>query len=161
MISDKALTAQMQEQLDGLYRLSLSILCSQADAQDAVQQGMLRAWEKRRQVSEESKIRAWLTRIVINECRNIQRKRMRVFPVERMPEGAQRDVRMETDELKEAVGALEEKLRMPLLLHYMEGFTEKEIAGILGVPATTVKSRLYRARRALEQELGDAEVRFV
>ena len=161
MISDKALTAQMQEQLDGLYRLSLSILRAHADAQDAVQQGMLRAWEKRRQVSETSKIRAWLTRIVINECRNIQRKRMRVFPVDQMPEGAQADTRMEEDGLKEAIDALPEKLRTPLLLHYMEGFSEKEIAGILGVPATTVKSRLYRARRMLEQELEDAEVRFV
>ena len=161
MISDRALTAQMQFQLDGLYRLSLSILRSQADAQDAVQQGMLRAWEKRHQVSEESKIRAWLTRIVVNECRNIQRKRMRVFPVAQMPEGMQADTREEADSLKEAIGALEEKIRTPLLLHYMEGFSEKEIAGILGVPATTVKSRLYRARRTLEQELEEAEVRFV
>ena len=160
MISDKALTAGMQDQLNGLYRLSLSILRSQADAQDAVQQGMLRAWEKRRQVSEESKIRAWLTRIVVNECRNIQRKRMRVFPVAQMQEGIQADTRMETDRLKEAIGALEEKLRTPLLLHYMEGFSEKEIAGILGIPATTVKSRLHRARKALKKELADAEVRF-
>ena len=161
MISDKALTAQMQSQLTGLYRLSMSMLRSHADAQDAVQQGMLRAWEKRRQVSEESKIRAWLTRIVVNECRNIQRKRMHAFPVAQMPEDAQVDAHMEMDSLKSAIDVLEEKLRTPLLLHYMEGFSEKEIAGILGIPSTTVKSRLYRARRMLEQELGDAEVRFV
>lgn len=158
MISDQALTIKMHEQLGGLYRLSLSILRSHADAQDAVQQGMLRAWEKRRQVSDEGKIRAWLTRIVVNECRNIQRKRMRVYPVADMPESGEE---METGELKAAIDSLEEKLRTPLLLKYMDGFSEKEIAGIVGVPVTTVKSRLYRGRRALEHALGDAEVRFV
>ena len=160
MISDKALTAQMQDQLVPLYRLSLSILRSQADAQDAVQQGMLRAWEKRRQVSDEGKARAWLTRIIINECRNIQRKRMRVFPVAEMPEGMhEHETRNEI--LKEAMDALDEKLRTPLLLHYMDGFSEKEIAGILGIPTTTVKSRMHRARKALQAGLSDAEVRFV
>ncbi|MBQ7886356.1 MAG: sigma-70 family RNA polymerase sigma factor [Clostridia bacterium] len=160
MISDRALTAQMQEQLSGLYRLSLSILRSQADAQDAVQQGMLRAWEKRRQVSEEGKIRAWLTRIVVNECRNIQRKRMRVFPVADMPKGAQAEYMSEESELREAIDALPEKLRTPLLLSCMEGFSEREIAQALGVPATTVKSRLHRARKALRAALADEEVRF-
>ena len=160
MISDKALTAQMQDQLVPLYRLSLSILRSQADAQDAVQQGMLRAWEKRRQVSDEGKARAWLTRIIINECRNIQRKRMRVFPVAEMPEGMhEHETRNEI--LKEAMDALDEKLRTPLLLHYMDGFSEKEVAGILGIPTTTVKSRMHRARKALQAGLSDAEVRFV
>ena len=160
MVSDKALTAQMQLQLEPLYRLSLSILRSQADAQDAVQQGMLRAWEKRRQVSDENKIRAWLARIVINECRNIQRKRMRVFPVADMPEEGPADC-MPGGELKAAIAALEEKLRTPLLLHYMEGFSEKEIAAALSIPQTTVKSRLHRARKVLRSELEDAEVRFV
>ena len=160
MVSDKALTAGMQEQLAPLYRLSLSILHSQADAQDAVQQGMLRAWEKRRQVSEEYKIRAWLARIVVNECRNIQRKLMRVFPMAEMPDGAQ-EGETQSDCLKAAMNALPEKLRTPLLLHYMDGFSEKEIASILSIPGTTVKSRMHRARKALRIELEDAEVRFI
>ena len=160
MVSESALTEKMQQQLAPLYRLSLSILRSPADAQDAVQQGMLRAWEKRRQVSEEYKIRAWLARIVVNECRNIQRKRMRVFPVAEMPDGAQ-EGEMQSDCLKAAMTALPEKLRTPLLLHYMDGFSEKEIASILSIPGTTVKSRMHRARKALRIELEDAEVRFV
>ena len=160
MVSERALTAQMQEQLEPLYRLSLSILRSTADAQDAVQQGMLRAWERRRQVSDEHKIRAWLARIVINECRNIQRKRMRAFPVAEMPDGAH-EGKARNDSLKEAIDALDEKLRTPLLLHYMDGFSEKEIASILSIPGTTVKSRIHRARKALRIELEDAEVRFI
>ena len=159
MISDKALTAQMQDQLVPLYRLSLSILRSQADAQDAVQQGMLRAWERRGQVSGEAKLRAWLTRIVINECRNIQRRRMRVFPTDELPR-AERGDEAEEGALREAMDALSEKLRTPLLLKYVNGFSEKEIAHALGVPVTTVKSRLHRARKALRTEFVDVEVRF-
>lgn len=84
---------------------------------------------------------------------------MRIFPVAEMPPDAH-DGEMPGGQLREAMGRLDEKLRTPLLLHYMDGFSEKEISGILGIPATTVKSRLYRARRALEREL-QAEVRFI
>ena len=63
--------------------------------------------------------------------------------------------------MRDAMDALPEKLRTPLLLKYMEGFSEQEIAGALGIPVTTVKSRLHRARKALRRMLEDAEVRFV
>ena len=59
-----------------------------------------------------------------------------------------------------AMDALAEKLRTPLLLRYMEGFTEKEIAQALGITLPAVKSRLHRARRALREEMGDSEVTF-
>ena len=87
MIDEAMFVREAEAMLPGLYRLSLSILRAQADAQDAVQQGMLRAWERRTQAREET-LRGWMTRIVINECRNIQRRRMRVVPAERMPERA-------------------------------------------------------------------------
>jgi len=80
--------------------------------------------------------------------------------VAQMPQGMQKAYEMEDGELRAAIDALPEKLRTPLLLHYMEGFSEREIAGVLGIPVTTVKSRLYRARKALRMELEDAEVRF-
>lgn len=155
MIDDRAFTREASEQLPALYRLSYSILRSQADAQDAVQQGMLRAWERRAQVSPEG-FRSWLTRIVINECHNIQRRRMRVFPVGEMPEREQQ----ESGELAEAIDALPERLRTPLLMRYMEGYSEREIAAALRVPVTTVKNRLFRARKALKKQLSGSEVTF-
>ena len=160
VIDERVFTETAQTQLAGLYRLSLSILASAADAQDAMQQGMLRAWERRGQVSDESRLRAWLMRIVINECRNIQRRRMRVFPVAEVPRSAQEGGEIADGSLKEAIDALDEKLRTTLLLRYMEGFSEREIAQALGVPVTTVKNRLFRARKALRAGLEDAEVRF-
>lgn len=158
MIEETDFVREAQAMLDGMYRLSMSILRRREDAQDAVQQAMLRAWERRAQVREGS-FRGWLTRIVINECRNIQRARMRVIPMDELPD---RPVPAQEDDgaLSMAMDALAEKLRTPLLLRYMEGFTEKEIAQALGVTLPTVKSRLHRARRALREELGDSEVTF-
>ena len=158
MIEETDFVREAQAMLDGMYRLSMSILRRREDAQDAVQQAMLRAWERRAQVREGS-FRGWLTRIVINECRNIQRARMRVIPMDELPE---RTAPAQEDDgaLALAMEALAEKLRTPLLLRYMEGFSEKEIAQALGVTLPTVKSRLHRARRALREELGDSEVTF-
>jgi len=154
VVSDKALTAGMQEQLAPLYRLSLSILHSQADAQDAVQQGMLRAWEKRRQVSEEYKIRAWLARIVVNECRNIQRKN-RWETVnnqeERIayPQDADRT-------MHDLILSLPDKLRLPVVLVFMEGMTGAQAAKALAIPQGTVHSRIHKARQILKTKWEEA-----
>ena len=59
--------------------------------------------------------------------------------------------------LADALSRLPEKLRTPLLLRYMEGFSVTETAGTLHVPETTVRSRLYRARKALREELDGEE----
>ena len=148
-----------EENMQSLYRLSVSILHTSHDAQDAVQQGLLRAWE-RLDTARPEQFRAWLTRIVINECHNIQRRRMRVVPVEQMPEGvAPDDLTAAENELRGAIENLPEKLRVPLLLRCMEGYSEKENAQTLGVPVTTVKNRLFRARRAVRAKI-DGEVTF-
>ncbi len=145
-----------QEALPILYKIAMGILRCDADARDAVQQALLKGWEKKEN-AQEGKFRWYLTRIVINECRNIQRQRMRVFPAE-MPPAVQK---MEPDyrDLYDAIFQLPEKLRLPLLLKYIEGCSEKEAAQALGIPVTTFKNRLYRARMELRKAL-DREVMF-
>jgi RNA polymerase sigma-70 factor (ECF subfamily) len=64
----------------------------------------------------------------------------------------------EQSELREAIDLLPESLRTPLLLHYMECYNDKETAGALGISVVAVKNRLYRARKALKQQLKDWEV---
>ena len=72
---------------------------------------------------------------------------MRVFPVETVPD---RPTAQENETgLKEAMDSLPEKLRLALLLKYMEGMTEKEAALALNISLTTLKSRLFRGRKAL------------
>ena len=133
--------------LPGLFRLAQSILRHREDAMDAVQQAIEKAWKAsgRMRPGEE---KAYIARIVINECRNIQRYRMRMttctdfdFP-ERKQEEPDR-------ELYEAVANLPEKYRTPLLLRYMEGYSEKEAAEALKISTGALKSRLFRARNQL------------
>lgn len=144
-----AFEALYRDMLPGLYRLAQSILRHTADAQDAVQQAAVNAWQARGRIRPGNE-RAYFTRIVINECRNIQRKRMRILPVADVPD----TVCMPPDtELKIAVAGLPEDLRLPLLLKYMEGYSEKEAAAALDITVPALKARLHRARRRLAKEL--------
>lgn len=133
--------------LPGLFRLAQSILRHREDAMDAVQQAIEKAWKAsgRMRPGEE---KAYITRIVINECRNIQRYRMRVTPCTDFdfPERKQEEP---DRELYEAVANLPEKYRLPLLLRYMEGYSEKEAAEALKISTGALKSRLFRARNQL------------
>ena len=156
MISDDQFTQETIVLTPSLYRISMSILRHEADCRDAVQQALLNVWAARGRL-EETRFRAYLTRAVINECRNIQRKRMRETPIDEMPD-IEYVMQPEQSELREAIDLLPESLRMPLLLHYMERFNEKETAGALGITVVAVKNRLYRARKALKQQLKDWEV---
>ena len=138
----------------GLYRLAQGILRQEADAQDAVQQAAVKAWAAIDRIGQE-KEKAYITRIVINECRNIQRHRQRTVPMEE-PEriGFAANV---NSELKAVVEALPETLRLPLLLRYMEGYSEKEAAEALRISRNTLRARLKRARAKLRAEWMDTE----
>ena len=145
-----------QALLPTLYRIAISIVRSDADARDAVQQALLRAWEKRERIKAAT-FRAYICRIVVNESRNVQRQRMRVFPSELppMPEKTPPDYR----ELYEALQALPEHLRLCVVFKYLHDLSEKEAAQALGIPVTTFKTRLFRARKLLKTSL-EREVTF-
>ena len=137
-----------------LYRVARGYLRTWDECADAVQEALCKAWDKRKRV-DESYFRPWLTRIVINECHNIGRRKKRLIPVaeperEPVPEPV-------LPELADALEALPEKLRLPLTLHYLEGFSVEEIARILRIPAGTVKSRLHQARSQLRVQWLETE----
>lgn len=155
MIEESRFVAEVTQMRDMLYRLSVSYLRSDADAQDAVQQAIESAWRHRGRVEPQA-FRPWLTRIVINACKSQLRKKRRVFLSDRLECYAGAAPPPDVT-LADALSRLPEKLRTPLLLHYMEGFSVTETAGALHVPETAVRSRLYRARKALREELGGEE----
>ena len=134
-----------------LYRVCYAMLPQAADREDAVQECLKKAWEKRGSLRDERYLQTWVIRILINECHNIQRRAKREAPAEALPdrpapEGADR-------ELHDALLHLETKLRLPIVLHYMEGYSVAEIARMLRLPAGTVKSRMLRGRKALKDML--------
>lgn len=136
-----------------LRRIAYSIVRNEHDAQDAVQQALLAIWA-RRECVEFARLKPYLTRAVMNACRDIQRARQKAIPMKEMPEMSYQPP---DGMLADAVERLPEELRLPLLLHYMEGYKLAEIAGALGQSLPQVTSRLFRARKRLKRMLEEAE----
>lgn len=131
-----------------LYRVARGYLRQEADCLDAISEAIARAWHKLPTLRQEQYFDTWLTRILIRECVNVQRRQKRVTPVDALPESmAAADSGGEA--LCAALDELPQKLRMVAVLHYMEGYTVAETAQILRVPKGTVCSRLKTAREKL------------
>lgn len=134
---------------DTLYRVSATLLPQMCDREDAIQECVYRALIKRERLRNDAAMRAWVVRILINECYQVMRRRKREFPVETLPEG---EVEAGADlEVRQTLMALPPALRLPVELHYIEGYKIEEIARMLRVPSGTVKSRLSRARKAMRE----------
>ena len=139
-----------------MYRVAVSILWNDEDAADAMQEAVLRAWQKRRSLRDERAFDVWLMRILLNECRNIQRKnRYRALPLEESLAGA---VAEPPDTgLQEALRRVPEQHRVALLLHHLDGYTVQEIAQMLRLPESTVRGRIYEGRKRLKTLLEEAK----
>ncbi|MBR6787150.1 MAG: RNA polymerase sigma factor [Clostridia bacterium] len=137
-----------------MYRVSCMYLSSPHDREDAVQEALHKAWEKRAQLRDETLIKTWMIRILINECRNIQRKKKNFALWEECVEPVCEDTeREERLLLRTALFSLSEKERMPLVLHYIEGYGVEQVAKMLRLPAGTVKSRMRKGREHLRELL--------
>ncbi len=137
---------------DTLYKVSYSLLPMMCDREDAVQECIRKAWEKRDQLRTDAYMQTWVVRILIHECYRLSRRSKREFPSEEVP---RRDVSpMRDHDLHDAILKLSEKLRIPVVMHYMEGWELKKIAAVLRLPLGTVKTRLSKARKQLKDILG-------
>lgn len=142
---------------DRLYRMTCGQLREAQDRKDAVQEAILKAWQGRSRLRNPAHFETWLIRILINECHNIQRANRRTVSVDSLPEQSYTEPQFEGGdaELRAAVMALPMKLRLPVLLHYIEGYRTDEAARILRVPVGTVRSRLKKARDVLKKQLDE------
>ena len=145
--------AEIETCSDMMYRVAWSILRNEADVQDALQDAVLKAWEKRDKLQEKKYFRTWMTRILINVCYDTQRMHRKIVPLDEIP--VQSSSAPDPD-LAMALEALPEKLRLPLVLCYSEGMTYEEAADVLRIPMTTLRGRLRRGKKELRKEL-DAE----
>lgn len=134
-----------------LYRVAYTILRNDDACKDALQDTALKAWEKRGTLKELRYFRTWITRILINTCYDMQRKRRRMVSIEDVPEP---QVAAPDISLAMVLQSLPEKLRLPLVLYYSEGLTYAEIAQALRLPMATVRGRIHRAKGQLRKELG-------
>ena len=134
-----------------LYRVAKSILRDDEDCADAIQSAILNAFDKLNTLKQEKFFTTWLTRILINECYQILRSRREQVSYEEYMESQESP--QEGGEVYRAVLSLEELYRMPFVLHYIEGYSVKEVASILQISVSNVKIRLSRARKRLQDML--------
>lgn len=159
-MDEQFFTAEVKARERSLYRIAISYMRRDADAVDAVQDALLTAWEKRHSLREPAYFGTWLTRILINACKGRLRRMPREVALAEVPDAGAQEMTEDRLVLREALESLNLKYRMPLVLHYLDGYPVKEVAHILRLPVGTVKSRLSRARGLMQEKLNKQEVFF-
>lgn len=143
-----------------MYKVSISILNNDEDAADDIQDTILACWEKMHTLKELKYFKTWMTRILINSCYDIRKQQMKFVPYEEETQQGVTELTNDRDnnyEIKEALLALDEKYRVPIILFYGQGYRIKEIADILHMPMGTVQTRLSRGRKQLKKYYGVEE----
>ena len=162
--------------IDSLYGAALRMTRNPADAEDLVQDTMLRAYRAFDRFEAGTNLKAWLFRIMTNAYINTYRKKQRepqnvsADEIEdfdlyqelknhdsqfgETPEKIVLDRLVDSDIL-EAIEDLPDQFRLAVVLSDIEGFSYAEMAQIMGVPMGTVMSRLHRGRKALQKRLWD------
>ena len=154
-MTEAFLSGAMDRHGDAVYRLALCRLQNTADAQDVYQDTFLRLFQQPEAPGwEEERLKAWLLRTAMNRCADIgRRRRVRsAIPLQELPEIAGRDSYGYID-LLDAVNRLPEKQRTIFHLRYAEGYKTQQISRLLGIPDSTVRVNLNRARLTLRKEL--------
>jgi RNA polymerase sigma-70 factor (ECF subfamily) len=150
-----------RHELDRAYRLAGLLLADRTEAEDAVQDALVRAWDRRATLRDPTGFAAWFDRILVNGCRDRLRRRRRVrfLELDRAREAAIRDpfrALLDRDEATRALAAVDPDQRVVVILHYWADLTLTDVAERTGWPVGTVKSRLHHALRRLEAKLGAA-----
>ena len=168
-----AFEALVRLKVDAVYGTALAILGHEADAQDAVQEAFVAAWRSLAGLRDPDRFEAWFGRIVVNACRMSLPQATRRARDHRpgqlaaarptAPTATSANVRARTDRwptsppppttFDRAFERLTADERALLVLRHRDELPVAEIAARLGIPAGTVKSRLFAARRALERAL--------
>ena len=148
-MNEKEFSRRVRNCRDKLWRVSYAILRNGADCDDALQEALLRAWRQIGSLREEKYFETWLTRILINEAKRILKKR--AGGGQALPETVEA-AEAGNRELHDAMMALPVGLRVPLVLHYAEGYSVKEVAEMLQLPVTTVQWRLHSARKQIRDD---------
>ena len=156
MFTDEQFTYLTTAYIDTVFRVALNYCKSRDDAEDITQTVFLKLLKQTKPFDSEVHIKHWLIRVTINECKKLFLRPWRndasfddyaatlTFP---SPEHS---------DLFYAVMALPGKYRLPIYLHYYEGYTTEQIGQLLNIPKGTVCIRLKRGRELLKQSLQEA-----
>lgn len=130
----------------GLYKTAIAMLRNDADAADAIQDAVLNSYENLQSLKKPQFFKTWITRILINQCNRILKRRGNIVPIHEHPELEYTAPDTSGRAFIELLNKLEEQYRIVLYLFYVEEFSIKEISSILEMNENTVKTRLSRGR---------------
>jgi len=146
---------------DRLYALAYSLLGSRTDAEDAVQETFLGAFQRVDSFEGRSTLKTWLVRILVNQAYKTRRsrrvRRTEPIDVQKADDDGQLQNRSASIAVESRIDvqamldSLSAEHREVIVLRELEGFSYEEMAKALGVPVGTIESRLYRARQELKQ----------
>jgi RNA polymerase sigma-70 factor (ECF subfamily) len=174
----KRFEASLTPILTAAYGTALHMTRNCEDAEDLVQEAALQAFRAFDSFQEGTNFKAWFFRILTNLFINAYRKRQREPEIDTLSEHEDAPAlylfkrtremgmhsgnpdpaalvieKVEVEQVSRAIAALPEDYRVVSVLYFMEEFSYQEIAAIVGCPVGTVRSRLHRGRRMLQQAL--------
>lgn len=148
----------VRTQSQRLYLIALSFTKNQADAEDRLQNVYLKLWNCKKEFNSDEHMAKWLTKVCINESKDLLRLhfRKRNVPLEEAINLSNIDNTQDIDLIK-AVMSLPKNQRTVIHLFYFEDLQINEIAKLLNIKESTVKTRLSRSRQKLKVKLGDED----
>ena len=141
---------------DTLFRVAYSYLKNPSDAQDVMQETLLKFYLEQKPFDSEEHQRRWLIRVAVNESKKLLRSAWRRRSVPMEEETAVAFDTLAQRELFEQVMALPPRYRLSVYLYYYESFSVREIAQVMGANLSTVQTWLMRARGLLREALQEA-----
>ncbi len=141
---------RVEELRDKLYKTALLYLGSASLAIDAVDEAVYKGLRNHWKLRQLEYFTTWMTRILINECHNEQRRQKRFCPLEELQESAAEEI--DALPLKEAIQRLPKELKEVVILRYFTGYTLAETAQALKQPLGTVATRQRKALQLLRLE---------
>lgn len=150
-----AFEAIIMDNIDYLYRVAYTTLRNEDNVDDAIQNTILKSFEKIHTLKKEEFFKTWITKILMNECKNLMRKEKKIVyleDVERTEEEYIQEKEAKMD-IKEVLKHLNDDYREVINYYYIQEKKVSEISKILKVPEGTIKSRLSRARKIMADML--------
>ena len=153
MITKEVYATLAEKYIDTVWRVAFGYVKNPSDADDITQNVFCALLKNRKDFDSEEHARNWLIRVTVNECKKWFRSPWRrIVPFEEYAAGL--EFRSpQSRQLLQAVMELPVKYRMPLYLHYYEGYTTEQIAQLLKIPKGTVCTNLSRGRAMLKDQL--------
>ena len=155
MLDNEQFTRLVGRYIDMVFRVALNYVRNIADAEDITQTVFEKLLREKRSFDRDDHIRNWLIRVTVNACRDLLKSffRSRTVSMENVLWAAP-SVTAEQYAVMEAVWSLPKQYRDVIYLHYYEGYTAPEIAGILKRNPNTVYTHLHKGKQLLREILG-------